>query len=98
MIGTYELSVVSPSLFALDDTMHHVSKKSELMDILRDVCEVQSMVNEIVTSMFQEVLKSLVVEVLGEVTVDGSENTVKKKVICKWTSIMYLSKTPTHTK
>ena len=74
-IGTYELSVVPRSLFALDGTMHHVSKKSELMDILSEVCEVESMVNEIVTSMFQKVLQSLIVEVLGEVTVDGSENT-----------------------
>ena len=68
-IGTYELSVVPRSLFALNGTMHHVS---ELMYILSNVCEVQSIVNKTFSAMFQDVLKSFIVEVL-EVATDATE-------------------------
>ena len=71
-IGTYKLSVVPRSLFALDGTMHHVSKNSELMYILSDVCEVQSIVNKTFSAMFEDVLKSFIVEVL-EVATDATE-------------------------
>ena len=82
--------VIPRALFALDGTMHHISSKSELMDIINTIhynIMLERNLHELFEYIFINILKSFAVEVIEEKGGSPENSTTEISVILPRTKI-----------